>query len=117
MKQYLLNMYQPEGPVPPPEVLAKVMRDLDAINQEIKDAGGWVFTGGLHPPGTSTVVRFRDGELLTTDGPFAEGKEHVGGFWIVNADDLDAALGWAGKITRVTTLPMEVRPFRELPRG
>ncbi len=117
MKQYLLSMYQPEGQIPPPEFLAKVMRDLDAINQEIKDAGGWVFTGGLHPASTATVVRCQDGDLLTTDGPFAEGKEHVGGFWIINADDLDAALGWARKITMATTLPIEVRPFRELPRG
>jgi hypothetical protein len=113
MKQYLLSMYQPEGPIPPPEVLAKVMRELGVINDEIEAAGGWVFTGGLYPASTATVVRYADGELLTTDGPFAEGKEHVGGFWIVNADDLDTALGWAGKITTVTTLPMEVRPFRD----
>lgn len=113
MKQYLLSMYQPEGPIPPPEVLAKVMRDLDGINAEIKAAGGWVFTGGLHPPGTATVVRYADGDLLTTDGPFAEGKEHVGGFWIVSAADLDAALGWAREITMATTLPIEVRPFQD----
>ena len=113
MKQYLLSMYQPEGPIPPPEVLARVMHNLDAINEEIKAAGSWVFTGGLHPVSTATVVRYAEGELLITDGPFAEGKEHLGGFWIINAEDLDAALGWAGKITEVTTLPMEVRPFRD----
>jgi hypothetical protein len=113
MKQYLLSMYQPEGPIPPPEVLAKVMRELDVINQEIKDAGGWVFTGGLHPPGTATTLSFKDGDVLTTDGPFAEGKEYVGGFWIVSADDLDEALGWGRKIVQVTTLPIEVRPFRD----
>ena len=117
MKQYLLSMYQPEGPIPAPEVLAKVMRDLDTVNQDIKDAGGWVFTGGLHPPATATVVRYRDGEILTTDGPFAEGKEHLGGFWIVLAPDLDAALEWGRKITGVTTLPVEVRPFRARREG
>jgi hypothetical protein len=113
MKQYLLGMYQPDGRTPPPEVLAKVMQDLDAINQEIKAAGSWVFTGGLHPPGTSTVITHQDGQVVTTDGPFAEGKEHLGGFWIINAEDLDDALGWARKITAVTTLPIEVRPFRD----
>jgi hypothetical protein len=82
MKQYLLSIYQPDGP-PPPEVdLAKVMQDLDALNQEIKAAGAWVFAGGLHPPSTATVVRLQDGDVLTTDGPFAEGKEHLGGFTI-----------------------------------
>jgi hypothetical protein len=62
-------------------------------------------------------VRYGDADLLTTDGPFAEGKEHVGGLWIINADDLDSALGWAGKITRVTMLPIEVRPFRDRTEG
>jgi hypothetical protein len=117
MKQYLLSMYQPEGPIPPPEVLAKVMRDLDVINQEIKAAGSWVFSGGLHPASTATVVRYSDAELLTTDGPFAEGKEHIGGFWIINAEDLDDALGWSRRITQVTTLPIEVRPFQDRTEG
>ena len=116
MKQYLLGMYQPDGPTPPPEFLAKVMQDLDAINQEIKAAGSWVFSGGLHPPGTATVITHQDGQVVTTDGPFAEGKEHLGGFWIINAEDLDAALGWARKITAVTTLPIEVRPFQDRAR-
>jgi hypothetical protein len=91
------------------------MQDLDAINQEIKAAGGWVFTGGLHPPDTATMIRYADGEVLTTDGPFVEGKEYLGGFWIVEAPDLDAALAWGRKIVGVTTLPIEVRPFRDLP--
>jgi len=113
MKQYLLSVYQPEGDTPPPEVLEKVMRDVDALNQELKAAGAWVFAGGLHPPGTATVVRLKDGEVLTTDGPFAEGKEHLGGFTIVKAPDLDAALEWGRKLTRATTLPVEVRPFQD----
>jgi hypothetical protein len=113
MKQYLLSVYQPEGDPPPPETLEKVMRDVDAVEQELKAAGLWVFDGGLHPPSTATVVRLQDGEILTTDGPFAEGKEHLGGFTIIRAPDLDAALGWAGRFARATTLPIEVRPFQD----
>ena len=113
MKQYLLSIYQPDSDTPPPEVLAKVMRDIDVLNQELKAAGAWVFTGGLHPSSTATVVRLRDGEVLITDGPFAEGKEHIGGFWIIEAPDLDSALEWASKATRACTLPIEVRPFQD----
>jgi len=112
MKQYLLSIYQPDGDPPPPEVLEQVMRDVDALNQELKATGAWVFAGGLHPPSTATVVRLRDGDVLITDGPFAEGKEHIGGFCIVKAPDLDAALEWGRKLARATTLPIEVRPFQ-----
>ena len=113
MKQYLLSMYQPDGDPPPPEVLEPIMRDIHAVEQEMKAAGVWVFSGGLHAPSTATVVRFRDGDLLMTDGPFAEGKEHLGGFTIITAPDLDAALEWGGKLARaVTLLPIEVRPFQ-----
>ena len=112
MKQYLLSIYQPDGPVPPPDVLQKVMRDVGALIEETKTAGAWVFNGGLHPPSTATVVRLRDGELLTTDGPYTEGKEHIGGFIVIKASDLDAALEWARKTARVITLPIEVRPFQ-----
>jgi hypothetical protein len=111
MKQYLLSVYQPEGDAPP-GVLEKVMRELEALNQQMKDAGAWVFAAGLHDPSTATVVRLKDGDVLTTDGPFAEGKEHLGGFTIVRAPDLDAALEWGRKLTRATTLPIEVRPFQ-----
>jgi hypothetical protein len=113
VKQYLLSVYQPEGPVPPPEVLERIMGNLDALNQELKDAGAWVFAGGLHPPSTATVVRLKDGKVLTTDGPFAEGKEHLGGFTIVKAPDLDAALEWGRRLARASTLPVEVRPFQD----
>lgn len=111
MKQYLLSIYQPDGPAPAPAVLDAVMRDVDALIQEIKAADAWVFNGGLHPPSTATVVRPRDGELLAIDGPFVEGKEHIGGFVIVKAPDLDAALEWGRRAARATTLPIEVRPF------
>ena len=113
MKQYLLSMYQPEGGAPPPEFLEKVMRDVHALRRELKATGAWVFGGGLHPSSTATVVRLQDGDVLTTDGPLAEGKEHIGGFTIIKASDLDAALEWGRKYARATTLPIEVRPFRE----
>ena len=88
------------------------MRDVTAAAREMKAAGAWVFAGGLHPPSTATVVRVKDGDVLTTDGPFTEGKEHIGGFTIIKAPDLDAALEWGRKLARATTLPIEVRPFR-----
>ena len=112
MVQYLLSIYQPDGPAPAPEVLQPIMRNVEAVNQELRAAGAWVFAGGLHPASTATVVRFKNGDVLTTDGPFAEGKEHLGGFTVLEAPDLDAALGWARKLASATTLPIEVRPFR-----
>jgi hypothetical protein len=112
MKQYLLSIYQPDGPTPPPEVLEKVMRDIGALIEEMKAAGVWVFNGGLHPPSTATVVRPGERDLLITDGPYIEGKEHIGGFLIVKAPDLDAALEWARRTTQAVPLPIEVRPFQ-----
>jgi hypothetical protein len=113
MPQYLLSIYQPDGGPPPSEVLERVMRELDAVNQELRAAGMWVFTGGLHAPSTATVVRKREGETLLTDGPFAEGKEHIGGIYVIRAPDLDAALAWAEQIARATALPIEARPFQD----
>jgi len=113
MKQYLLSVYQPDGEPPPPEVLGPIMRNVAAWREELKAAGAWVFAAGLHPASTATVVRPREGELLLTDGPFVEGKEHVGGFTIIRAPDLDAALEWARKAARAITLPIEVRPLHD----
>jgi hypothetical protein len=113
LKQYLLSIYQPDGDPPPRAVLEKVMRDVDELNRELKAAGAWVFRAGLHPPSTATVLRFEDGEVFTTDGPFAEGKEHIGGFIVIRATDLDSALEWGGKLSRATTLPVEVRPLQD----
>jgi hypothetical protein len=110
MRQYLLSVYQPDGDPPPPEVLAPIMANLDALAEEMRAAGAWVFTVGLHPASTATVVRDRDGEALLTDGPFTEGKEHLGGFTIINAPDLDAALAWGARMARASMLPVEVRP-------
>jgi hypothetical protein len=112
MKQYLLSIYQPDGGTPPPEVLERVMRNVTALIEETKAAGAWVFNGGLHPPSTATVLRLQDGDVLITDGPFAEGKEHIGGFLIIKATDLDSALAWGRKAVQAITLPIEVRPFQ-----
>jgi hypothetical protein len=99
--------------MPPPEFLASVMREVAVFEKEIKAAGAWVFNAALCPPSTATVVRIKDGEALMTDGPFAEGKEHIGGFMIIKAPDLDGALDWAKKMARAIPLPIEVRPFRD----
>ena len=112
MQQYLLTVFEPTGGVLEPEALATVMRDVEAVDREMHDAGVWVFSGGLHPPDAATVLRPENGDVLTTDGPYIEGKEHVGGFSIIEAPDLDAALEWGRKLARATTLPIEVRPFR-----
>ena len=112
MKRYLLGLYQPDGAPPPPEELDEIMRRVGAVEQELKDSGRWVFSGGLHEPSSATVVRVENGVVLTTDGPFTEGKEHLGGFTIIRAPDLDAALEWGRKFAAATTLPVEVRPFQ-----
>jgi len=117
MTHYLLSIIQPDGPPPPPAALDQIMRDVNALLEELKAAGSWVFNGGLCPPSTATVVRLEGRDLLTTDGPYAEGKEHIGGFVVVKAPDLDAALRWAGRLTRAITLPIEVRPFQHVRAG
>ncbi|MEO8075444.1 MAG: YciI family protein [Acidobacteriota bacterium] len=113
MKQYLLSIYQPDGNPPPAPALQKIMQDVIAVRTEMKAAGAWVFSAGLHAPATATVVRVQEGEALMTDGPFTEGKEHIGGLTIVRAADLDGALEWGRKLARATTLPIEVRPFMD----
>ena len=114
MKQYMLSVHLVEDgtPPPPPEEAQRTYDRVDAFNSEVQAAGAWVFAGGLHPPSTATVVRVADGEVLMTDGPFAEGKEHIGGFWVIKAEDLDAALAWAVKATEACAAPVEVRPFQ-----
>ena len=111
MKQYLLSVYQPDGPIPSSEVLAKISADLDVLNKEMRAAGVWVFSDGLFPADTATVLRPNGVEVLTTDGPYTEGKEHLGGLTIIRAPDLDEALEWGRRLAAATTLPIEVRPF------
>ena len=117
MPSYLLSINQPDGPPPSDVDLAAVTEKLERLNAEIKAAGAWVFTGGLHAPSTATVLRVRGDEVLTTDGPYVEGKEHVGGLTIVDADDLDAALRWGTRLAEATGLPVEVRPFAHTDAG
>ena len=113
MKQYLLSVYHAEEDVPAPEVAQKIVRDVDALNAELQATGAWVFAGGLFPSSTATVLQVQGGDVLVTDGPFIEGKEHIGGFWVIKAADLDAALDWGKKATRACTAAVEVRPLRE----
>jgi hypothetical protein len=114
MKQYLLSVHMVEGQEPPPpDVMQQMFDDVGKFNQKLQAEGAWVFGGGLHPADTATVVQVKDGEVLTTDGPFAEAKEQLGGFWVVNAADLDAALAWASEATVACQGPVEVRPFQD----
>lgn len=112
MKHYLLSIYQPDGEGVP-DNLDEIMRDLGALNDEMRAAGAWVFAAGLHAPGTSTVLHARGDDVLITDGPYVEGKEHIGGFTVIRAADLDEALEWGRKLTSVLTLPIEVRPIQD----
>jgi hypothetical protein len=111
MTHYLLSVYQPDGPIPEPEALAAIGRDLQTVNDDIRAAGAWVFSNGLLPASAATVLRPSGSEVLITDGPYSEGKEHLGGFTIVEASDLDAALEWGRRVAIASTLPVEVRPF------
>ncbi|MEU8222705.1 YciI family protein [Kribbella sp. NPDC048915] len=113
MNQYLLSIYQPDGPAPEPEVLDPIMQELNQLNEEMQKAGVWVFAAGLHPPETATVLKASGDDLLVTDGPFTEGKEHLGGFTVIQVEDLDAALYWARRLAKVLrNLSIEVRPFQ-----
>jgi hypothetical protein len=112
MKQYLLSVYQPDGPIPEPSVLEPIMKNLATWNDELREAGSWVFSAGLHPPESATVLRASGDDVLVTDGPFTEGKEHLGGFTVIQAEDLDEALRWARKLAGIVApLSIEVRPF------
>ncbi|MGW6929552.1 YciI family protein [Lentzea sp. NPDC054927] len=112
-QQYLLSIYQPDGEAPPPEVLGPIMENLTALNEEMQAKGAWVFAVGLHPPSTATVLNAKDDDVLMTDGPFVEGKEHIGGFTVIRAADLDEALAWGRRLATVLSpLSIEVRPIQ-----
>lgn len=115
MTQYLLSVWGADGePTPSDKEMAQAYADVEAFNEQVRQAGAWVFAagGGLHPRETATVVGV-DG--TTTDGPFAETKEYLGGFWVIKAADLDAALEWARGGARACRGPVEVRPFQDNP--
>jgi hypothetical protein len=117
MAQYLLSVWHEDGyPDPSTEEMQQMFKDVGAVNEEMMSTGTWVFGGGLHSKESATVVTATpDGDVVTTDGPFAEAKEQIGGFWVIQAPDLDAALEWARKAARACRGPVEVRPFQEEP--
>jgi hypothetical protein len=118
MTQYLMSVYHVDGESQPSdEVIAQMYEDVENLNQKMMAAGAWVFGGGLHTPDTATVVRTVDGDALITDGPFPEAKEQIGGFWIIEASDLDAALEWATQASTACRGPVEVRPFQDEPEA
>lgn len=115
MTQYLLSVHLAAGqPAPSPEDARAAYQDTAAFNGELQATGSWVFAGGLQPPATAKVVRVRDGELSRIDGPFAEGKEQIGGFWVIEAPDMEAALTLAARASVACRQPVEVRPFEEV---
>ena len=114
MVQYLLSVHSTDADTTPaPEVMEKIYARVDTFNQEVQASGNWVFGGGLHPVTTATVVDATGADVITTDGPFVEAKEHLGGFWIVQADDLDEALELARRGSQACGGPVEVRPFQD----
>jgi hypothetical protein len=118
MKQYLLSVAMVEGaPARSDQDAQKAFEQVARLNDEMVQAGTWVFAGGLLPASSATVVRAKGDEIVVTDGPFTESKEHIGGFWVIVAADLDEALGWASRATVACGEPVEVRPFQDGPEG
>ena len=116
MAQYLLSVHSVEGEARDPmtdEEMQQSWKQIQLLNEELKSAGAWLFSGRLHDPDTATVVRMAGGKVVTTDGPFVELREHLGGFYIIEAEDLDAALAWASKATAAVGRPIEVWPFAD----
>jgi hypothetical protein len=118
MARYLLSVHTVDGEARDPmaaDEMREMMRRVRELEQEMHAADALVYSGRLHGAETATVVSVADGEVLTTDGPFAEAREHLGGFYIVNAKDIDEALSWAQKTSACVGRPIEVRPFVEMP--
>jgi hypothetical protein len=116
MARYLLSTHSVDDEARRPMTEAdmkETWRRLSQVEDEMKADGAWFFSGRLHDPGTATVVRMSGGDVVTTDGPFVESKEHIAGFYIIEAPDLDAALGWAAKVTACIEAPIEVWPFQD----
>ena len=112
MPRYLMSVCYPAGSTAPDaEQLETITRDVTAVHEQLAAEGAWVFGGGLHDPSTATVVTARDGSVVTTDGPFLDTKEVIGGLSIIDVPDLDSALHWAERMASATTCPIEVRPF------
>jgi hypothetical protein len=107
--EFLLSIMQPDGPAPEADVLGPIMAEVAALGDDLRASGAWVFSGGLTPPEDARVARVAPSGVVVTDGPYTEAKEHLGGFWVIRAEDLDSAMGWATRAARATTLPIEVR--------
>ncbi|MEX1177221.1 MAG: YciI family protein [Nitriliruptor sp.] len=118
MAEYMLSVHHVEGEAAPDaDTMQQMFTDVDALNERMRDSGVWVFAGGLQEPHIATVVREQGTEVVTTDGPFAESKEHLGGFWIIDVPDHATAVDWASRATRACRGPVEVRPFQAGPEG
>ena len=113
MKEYLLSVHHTgDYPEPDTEHMQRMFAQVGAFNDELMATGNWVFAGGLHAKETATTIRFKEGQTLVTDGPYAETKEQLGGFWVIKADDLDAALALAQRAAVACEGDVEVRPFQ-----
>jgi hypothetical protein len=118
MTRYMLSAHRVDGEAHAPmteEEMREIVKCVGALEEDMRSSGTWVFGGRLHPPDTATVVRASGSEVMTTDGPFTESKEHLGGFYVIEADDLDAALAWAGRVAAAVNTPIEVRPLVDEP--
>jgi hypothetical protein len=116
MPQYLISVmhddeYDTDVDFDDPAI-QRLNTQVGAVNEELMSTGTWVFGAGLMPASSATVVRNTDGEVSMTDGPYAETKEQMGGFWVIEVPDLDAALEWAGKCAAACEGPVEVRPMQ-----
>jgi hypothetical protein len=114
MTQYMLSVHSGNSPAPEPmssEEMQESGKRIGAIEKDMKASGAWVFSARLHGPDTATVVRALEGGVVTTDGPYVESKEHLGGFYIIAAEDLDGAMSWASRVSEAIGMPIEVRPF------
>ena len=117
MSHYLLSVHSAEGQARPemtPEEMEASMASVMALEAEMRERGVFVFGGALTDPGSATVVSAQDDRMVMTDGPFAEAKEHIGGFYLIEATDLDDALAWAGRVVECIRAPIEVRPFQHV---
>ena len=116
MTQYMMSVHHVEGdPTPSGEEVQRAFEDVDRFNSELQEAGAWVFAGGLMPRETATTVDNTGDRPILTDGPFVEAKEYLGGFWVIEAPDLDKALEWAKDISKALGDRIEVRAFQEAP--
>jgi hypothetical protein len=117
MTQYLISVPHDTAEAPtmatmPPEEIQPIVEAVDRFNQKLQSEGAWVFAGGLMPPDQSTTVDNTGDAPIVTDGPYAESKEYLGGFWVIEAPDLDAALVWAKEGSAACRGRVEVRPFQ-----